>query len=272
MPAEAPGSSRADGDHRARGRACRRPSTTSSPGRRPSAAATGGLWVTKVPVWPGGMASTRCSAVLPPSRITTWPGSSSVAAARAVAILPSTAWACAALVGRARPASARARRRARAGGCCASASSSRSRRTVWPETPSARRQVGGDEPALGREQLEDPPVALLLEHQGSCIDRVDDELALVARDRDHLVGARRGAADPQHRVAARQQPARDRVEDLVEDRVADALAARDARSAAARAPRRSPAGARRGRRRAPRAFMAATLAASLAGSSPVPPR
>ena len=65
---------------------------TSSPGWRPSAAATGGLWVTNVPVWPGGMASTRCSAVLPPSRITTWPGSSSVAAARAAAILPSTAW------------------------------------------------------------------------------------------------------------------------------------------------------------------------------------
>ena len=65
---------------------------TSSPGWRPSAAATGGLWVTNVPVWPGGIASTRCSAVLPPSRITTWPGSSSAAAARATASLPSTAW------------------------------------------------------------------------------------------------------------------------------------------------------------------------------------
>ena len=36
-----------------------------------------------------------------------------------------------------------------------------------PGDAEALRQVGGDEPALGLQQLEDPPVALLLEHQGS---------------------------------------------------------------------------------------------------------
>ena len=36
-----------------------------------------------------------------------------------------------------------------------------------PGDAEALRQFGGDEPALGLQQLEDPPVALLLEHQGS---------------------------------------------------------------------------------------------------------
>ena len=206
------------------------------------------------------------SAVLPPSRITTCPGSSSAAAARAIPILPPppdlpvlvppatgerasappwTRW-------------RRARRPARRGR--GGPYGRRHRAPSWSSAATIR---------PSGEPVEDPLVALLLEHQG--VLDVSTTSSPWSRAVATISSAPAEAPPIQHRVAAREQPVGDGVEDLVEDRVADALAARgfDQRQ---RTPRRSPAGARRRKTSSAAAFMAATLAASFAGSSPVPPR
>ena len=92
-------------------------------------------------------------------------------------------------------------------------------------------QLGGDDAPARREQVEDARLALLLEQRpaghagGQLLDAGHDELAVGPGDPDHLVGSGRRTSDPQDRVAVGQQPARDRVEDLLEGVVADAAAA-----------------------------------------------
>ena len=140
--------------------------TTSSPGRRPSAAATGGLWVTNVPRVArrdGVDEVQRGAAAVEDHHLARLEQRGGGARGRDLAV---DGLDLAALVG------AR-HRRARERAAVHALEAARVGELVEvapdrvPGDAEALRQVGGDEPPLGLQQLEDPPVALLLEHQGS---------------------------------------------------------------------------------------------------------